>query len=127
MAIIKTLPKEHNHMYYDFPDAYWRIEDINFGNVEGITKVSFRFTAYPNKEASLKWYEETQPMLNFGGPNGYNVENRLYTWVALFDANEIFTNGIPATEAEQRNVLYNFIKLYLELTDYEDVFEEGQE
>lgn len=126
MAIKMRVPKEHNHIYYDFDDAYWKIEDINVGINSGDAYVNFRFTAYPNEEASDKEHQETQPMLNFGGPNRYNVENRLYTWVGLFPASEIFPNGIPLTESEQRMILYDFIKVYLQLEDYEDVFEEGQ-
>jgi len=123
MALKMLLKKEHNHLHYDFPDAYWRIEDVNFGNLDGITIVVFKLAAYPNQESASKINQKVNYIDDFGAPSNTLVTNILYSWVANFRANTIFTDGIPLSESEQRAILYPFVKEYLNLTDAVDVLE----
>lgn len=123
MALKMLLKKEHNHLHYDFPDAYWRIEDVNFGNLDGNTIVVFKLAAYPNRGSAQMLNQEVGSISAFGSPANTLINNILYGWVASFRADTIFTDGIPLLESEQRAILYPFVKEYLNLTDAVDVLE----
>ena len=123
MALQMTLSKDHNHIGCDFPQAYWRIEDINVGNTNGDAVVVFKLIAYPNREASHRLGQPV-PSMTFGSPYLVVVENALYAWVATFPAHQVFPSGIPFSEAGQRAHLYPFVKAYLNLVDAIDVLEE---
>lgn len=128
MAFTMKLDKQNNFFKQDFNDAYWRLENISIGNYQGEAIVQFQLKAYPNRESVLT-YETTPPVprTDFGGPTNIYEIPSLYHWNGSFPAVDIFPNGIPTSETEQKNILYLFVKDYLELTGFTDVFEEGQE
>lgn len=121
-----NLPKTDNVLYADFPNAYWCIEGIVFSSMGGVPHVRFEFSAYASREAKYKNLAPIEATLSHGGPTGIAYNPRLHYWEAVFPAADLFPDGIPLTESEQRMILYDFIKVYLQLEDYEDVFEEGQ-
>ena len=123
MGLLCALHKEYNCLYQDFPTAYWSVDNIALGKDGDGVMVRFEFTAYPSREA--KQQENTLvSQLLFGGPVFPHVQAALYQWVGLFSAVEIFPDGMPITEAAQKDVLYPFIKEYLQLSDAVDVLEE---
>jgi hypothetical protein len=125
MGLSFTLNKEDNHLYCDFAEAYWSIDDIAFyttGN--NITMVRFNFNAYASRDAKLLRSTTITPLHHFGGPCSTVVDPLLYQWCGEFDASTIFPNGIPTSVNEQKIILYAFVKSYLNLTDAVDVLEE---
>ncbi len=126
MGLLMDLKKENNGLYMDILPAYWSIEDVRFENAEGESYTLFSLLAYPSRESKLVQRQEVTSSLGFGGPSGEVVDSVLYRWDALFKTDLIFPQGIPIQEAEQKDAVYPFVIDYLELTDYEPVFEPGQ-
>lgn len=122
MGLQFTLPKENNAFYTDFPDAYWSVDNISMGKDGDAVMVRFEFTAYPSREAKLN-QDAMVNQLAFGGPVFPHVNAALYRWVGLFQAIELFPEGMPIEESDQKDVLYAFVKSYLGLTDAIDVLE----
>lgn len=122
MALQMTLAKDKNTMYFDFPNAYWVIEDLNY-----TTKaVVFRLNVYPNRESKLMQnHVLDNPTVGVGGAMNV-VSSRLYTWQAVTEITNIFPNGIPLSADEQKTAIYNWIKSYTGLP-FIDVLEEEQE
>lgn len=124
MGLKLTLKKQDNKMYYEFVDAYWKIENIIFSNANGVAYVSFELNAYPSREASKKYlatieYSNTIPV---GGAFDLAYSPRIWYWEATFKTADVFPNGIPVSEAEQKDVIYALVKNYTGL-QFEDVIE----
>lgn len=125
MGLSFDLQKEDNHLYNDFPDAYWSVDNIAFyTTTNNITMVRFDFNAYASRNAKQFRSSRITPTLQFGGPCSSVVDPLLYQWCGEFDASGIFPNGIPTSVSDQKSVLYVFIKSYLGLTEAVDVLEE---
>jgi hypothetical protein len=120
MGIIMTLPKEDSILYHTFADAYWSIDNIVFANGNGISYCSFEFNAYPSREAKHKSLEPVTLTLSHGGPIGLAYQSLLHQWQATFPTCDIFPAGIPVSESDQKDVLYAFVKSYLQLNEYRD-------
>jgi hypothetical protein len=123
MGLQFTLPKENNAFYTDVIDAYWSIDDIAMGKDGDAIMVRFEFTAYPSREAKLM-QNTMVGQLMFGGPIFPHVNAALYQWIGLFQASEIFPDGMPIEESAQKDTLYPFIKDFLGLLDAIDVLED---
>ena len=123
MGLQFSLHKEYNSLYQDFPTAYWSVDNIALGKDGDAVMVRFEFTAYPSREAKQQENTQVSP-LSFGGSVFPHVQAALYQWVGLFSAAVIFPDGMPITEAAQKEVLYPFIKTYLQLSDAVDILEE---
>lgn len=123
MGIIMKLAKEDNILYTDFDNAYWSIEDVTFQSSEGVTYVTFSFKTYPSKAAKDKMLVPIEPTLSYGSSTGIAYNPLLHTFDASFKAADLFPDGIPITEAGQKDILYAFVKSYLSLTNYTDVLE----
>lgn len=125
MGLKLTLPKTDNFIGCDFIDAYWSIDNIEFGNYEGNAYVTFNLHTYASREA--KYLNQTQ-VPNTGIPYGGSAEGYyrtiLHNWLVQTEAQPLFPDGIPISESEQKDVLYQFVKDYTGLP-FEDVFEEN--
>ena len=119
MALQMNLAKDKNTMYFDFPNAYWVIEDLNYTTAA----VVFRLNVYPNRESKLMQKHVLEnPSVGVGGAMNV-VSSRLYTWQAVTEITNIFPSGIPLSEDEQKTAIYNWIKSYTGLP-FIDVLEE---
>ncbi len=127
MAFSMDLSKDNNSLHHDFLDAYWMVDHLRFENAAGENYTLFSLLAFPSRESRLAQRQEVASTLDFGGPSGEVVDSVLYRWDAVFKTDLIFPLGIPIQEAEQKDALYPFVIAYLELTDYEPVFEPGQQ
>lgn len=123
MAIRMLLRKEDNILYTDFM-AYWAIENIVFSNQNGQSITDFTFKAYPNRESKHHTGMPINKTLDWGSPVGLAYQGCLYESYCAFPTLDIFPNGIPVSEVEQKSVLYQYLKEYLNLKDCEDVLEE---
>ncbi len=121
MALSMTLSKTQNHMYEDYPDAYWVIEDINY-NLEFVAGY---LRCYPTRECSKKNGHQIEEwsQIPFGGPAFSSYNNMLWKWEFMARITDVFPNGIPLSSDEQKTAIYNWIKTYTNLP-FEDVFEE---
>lgn len=117
MGLQLTLPKTTNRMYYDFVDAYWRIDEIQYGTSEFM----FILCCYPTREASQHKGQEVPSNLGFGGADG-TIQPELYRWEGIFTISTVFPNGIPLSPYDQKTAIYNWIKEYTQLP-FEDVLE----
>ena len=131
MGLLMDLPKENNALHHDFLAAYWAIENISFSSdgPDASVMVSFLLHAYPDREAKQKTnaLAIVEPFRDFGESLGQTVAARLYRWAGLFPAVMIFTSGIPISRDAQLEILYPFVKSYLDLSDALDVLEESDE
>lgn len=124
MGLLMNLPKQDNVLYIDFNNAYWSIDSIIFSNgSDGINYCTFTFNAYGSREAKLMNLTPIELTLQFGGPIGIAYTPKLHQWEGSFKSTDLFPTGIPVNESDQKDVLYMFIKSYLNLTDYTDVLE----
>jgi hypothetical protein len=123
MGLQMGLQKENNVLYYDFINAYWTIEDIRFSNQDGTNYTTFEFNAYPNREAYKREGIPFTSNLNFGGATSLAINPMLYNWVCIEKTSLLFPDGIPVSETEQKDILYPYLKSYLEITEAVDVFE----
>lgn len=115
MGLKLTIKKEDSYLYHEFIDAYWKVDSIMFTNMDGESYVTFSLDAYPSRDASKKMlepiaYSNTIPV---GGTPRIAYEPRIWHWEACFKALDVFEDGIPTTEAEQKDVLYLFVKQYV--------------
>ena len=122
MALSMTLTKNQNHMYEDYPDAYWVIENIRYST----DMVAAYLCCYASRECSKKngldipdWRQ-----IPIGGPEFNACKNRLWQWEFSASMAEVFPDGIPLSVNEQKTAIYNWIKAYTQLP-FEDVFEEA--
>lgn len=128
MAFTMRLDKANNFFKQDFENAYWRLENINIGNYDGETIINFQLKAYSNRESVLTYKTEpAKARADFRGPTNIYEIPALYHWLGSFPAATIFPDGIPTSEAEQKNILYPFVKSFLRLKDFTDVYEVGQD
>lgn len=127
MGLKLTIKKEDNYLHHSFIDAYWKVDSIMFMNMDGESYVTFSLDAYPSRDASKKMlepiaYSNTMPI---GGTPRIAYEPRIWHWEACFKALDVFEDGIPTTEAEQKDVLYLFVKQYVyDLSNKTIVFED---
>lgn len=125
MGLKLTVNKEDNSLYADFIDAYWRVDNIVFSNANGESYVSFELNTYPSREsASMNLQPITTNTFPVGGATAIAYNTKIRTWLATFKTNEVFTGSIPLSEAEQKDIIYPFIKAYTGITDWVDVLEE---
>ncbi len=123
MGLKLTVPKADNALYTDFVDAYWRIENIVFSNANSVGYVSFELNTYPSREsANMNLHSISSNSFPVGGATAIAYSTKIRTWLATFKTADVFTS-IPLTEAEQKDVLYAFVKNYTGL-NFEDVFEQ---
>lgn len=122
MGLKMTLSRECNHLGYTFEDAYWAISELSYDTKNCL----FRLSAYPSREAKLSDLSPLHPTILPIGSSSYPVVNcSLYMWEAIIPTVNIFPDGIPLDENEQKTRIYTFIKQYTELP-FEDVFEEEE-
>lgn len=126
MGLKLTINKQDNALYMDFTDAYWKVEDIMFSNFDGEAYVSFSLNAYPTRDASKMMlapmeYTGTIPV---GGASTIAYNPRLWHWEGAFRTADVFPSGIPISESEQKDVLYQLVKTHTRLP-FEDVIEEA--
>jgi hypothetical protein len=121
MGLSLTVKKEDNHLYTEFPNAYWRIEDIIITG----GAVSFSLNTYPSRESALKGNEKVEESgsILYGGPTRIAYDGKIRSWSASFKAEDVFPTGIPTTETGMKDVLYELVKSYTGL-NFEDVLEE---
>ena len=120
MGLQLTVKAEDNHLYTEFPNAYWRIEDIVITG----GAVSFSLNTYPSRESALKGNTgivESGEIL-YGGATRIAYDGKIRTWSASFKVADVFPSGIPATETGMKDVLYALVKSYTGL-GFEDVLE----
>jgi hypothetical protein len=119
MGLKLTLYKNDNCIYADFIDAYWSIENIQYSTTYGYADLY----CYPSREAKYKQGEQiTEFSYGFGGSIEPAYSPKLYHWALTFSNSEIFPNGIPLDENEQKTAIYNWVKNYTNLP-FEDVLE----
>ncbi len=123
MGLQLTVPKTANALYADFIDAYWRIDDIIFSNANGESYVTFELNTYPSREsANMSKKPLNDSTFSVGGATAIAYSTCIRSWQAQFKTADVFTNGIPVTEAEQKQVLYALVKSYTQL-NFADVLE----
>lgn len=125
MGFLINLPKESNHMYTDYPSAYWYLDNIRTLYENGIQNVLYDVSAYPSREVRNnegKWLVSVYP---FGYPTKSQVDSCLYRFTDKHHTAEIFPNGMPSDLNEVKSILYNHFKAFLDSLGvaYTDVFE----
>ncbi len=124
MGLKLTVNKADNALYADFIDAYWRIDNIVFSNANGVGYVAFELNTYPSREsANINKSPIASNTFPIGGTTAIAYSTKIRTWLASFKTAEVFTDGIPLTEAGQKDVLYALVKSYTNLS-FEDVLED---
>lgn len=120
MALSMTLSKTQNHMYEDYHDAYWVIENIHYN----LDFVAGYLRCYPTRDCSKKNGQmvEEWTQIPFGGPAFSSYNNMLWSWEFMSRITDVFPNGIPISSDEQKTAIYNWIKEYTGLP-FEDVLE----
>ena len=128
MALSLTVKKQDNPLFIEFIDAYWCVENINFSTIDKQMYVSFNLNTYPSREARYKnlYPIEQTGEIPIGGASKIAYDTTLRRWEATFRAIDIFPEGIPMTEDEQKLILYEWIKDYTKLP-FIDVFEDEEE
>lgn len=124
MGILMRLPATDNHIGIDLEDAYWSIDNITIANYSGVSYVMFEFNTYASRNAK-HLANTTVPNTNigFGGSERVTYSPILHKFETSFASSAVFPNGIPITEAGQKDLLYTYLKEYLSLSNYTDVFE----
>ncbi len=131
MGLKFELKKELNHLYVDFPDAYWAVDNISVYPEGDKTYVHFEISAYANRESRLmegqRVQEPTAKDVPFGGAVRPVYEPVLFHATQEIPASWLFS-AVPTTISEQKDVIYSYVKTMLDNaeTQYEDVLEEGQ-
>lgn len=126
MGLQLTVNKLDNALYHEFTDAYWKIESIVFSNANGVGYVSFELNTYPSRESSIHESESIgngTGTIPVGGACAIAYSTRIRTWQATFKTADVFSNGIPLTESEQKQTLYALVKSYTGL-NFTDVLED---
>lgn len=121
MGLLLTLPKEYNCIYTDFPKAYWSIESILYTP----DAIQFALVCYPSRDAKYKKHQRIEG-LPFGAPVNESYTPELYTWMSRYPLKDVFPNGIPVDENEQKTILYNFLRT-VNTSPFKDVFEEEKD
>ncbi len=123
MGLKLTLSKENNRLYYDFIDAYWSVDAITY-----TTKtVSFTLNCYPSREAKYKHNANMgTSTLPVGSASPEVYFTILYSWETYAMITDIFPEGIPLSEDEQKTAIYEWVKTYTGLP-FEDVLEDDEE
>ena len=124
MGLQMALHKESNFLFHDFPTAYWCIENLRYVHNSGINYTVFDFNAYPSRDAKYQNGYQIINQYGFGTAEGLAYNPRLYHWEAVFETAAIFPEGIPLSEASQKDTLYVLVKEYLDLADAIDVLED---
>ena len=121
MGLSMTLAKTQNHMYEDYIDAYWVIENISYTT----EMVAGHLICYPSRDCSKKngLSVENWQQIPFGGPSFDTYKNDLWTWAFMARIETVFPSGIPLSANAQKTAIYNWIKTYTNLP-FQDVFEE---
>lgn len=126
MGFLINLPKESNHMYTDYPSAYWYLDNIRTIYEDGVQKVFYDVSAYPSREVKNKegyWLVSAYP---FGDPTNSRVNACLYRFTDKHPTSEVFLNGMPSDLTEVKKILYAHFKNFLESMEipYIDVLED---
>lgn len=122
MGLQLTLPKTANSIGDDFIDAYWVIQELRYETQDGNLYAVFWLNCYCDRNASKLTGQPVQG-LEIGRPMSAVYDGKLYEYLGLVKANEIFPNGIPISSDDQKTVIYNWIKESTGLP-FEDVLEE---
>lgn len=119
MGLKLTLEKENNRLYHDFVDAYWSVDGITYST----KTVSFTLNCYPSREAKYKHNANMDtPTLPVGSASPEVFYTILYSWQTYAMITDIFPDGIPLSEDEQKTAIYNWIKSTTNLP-FDDVIE----
>ena len=122
MGLSYTLQSNCNHLYTEFRNAYWAIDDLSYDT----ERCFFRLKAYPSREARAKHLSPlSAPAIKIGASSSPVVNSELYLWEGIFPIGDIFPEGIPLSSDEQKASVYRWIKEYTGIP-FGDVFEEGQ-
>lgn len=123
MGIKSSLSKTSNRMYMDYSEAYWSIDDLRIDSKEGA--MVFELNAYPSRESKHAFGTPLASDFSFGTPEDMAVNSKLYTWQVTYAVADVFPDGIPITEAAQKDALYPIVKANLLAMGYvfEDVLE----
>lgn len=122
MGLKLTLDIENSYMAVKYVDAYWKLENIRYST----TEVGAELFCYPSRDASkLNLVPMPSPTLPIGAPIKNVYEPKLYRWNLLANIVEIFPDGIPLDEDEQKTAIYKWIKKYTGLP-FKDVIENEQ-
>ena len=126
MGFLINLPKESNHMYTDYPSAYWYLDNIRTIYEDGIQQVLYDVSAYPSRDVKNKnglWLVSAYPL---GNPVQSQVNACLYRFTDKHPAADLFPNGMPTDLDEVKSILYIHFKNYLNSLGiaYTDVLEE---
>ena len=123
MGLKLTLEKTDNYVGCDFIDAYWSVDNIEYGNYGGVAYVSFALNTYASRDAKyLDGTKVPNSGIQFGGSTKEYYDTKLHTWLVQITAASVFPDGIPLSEDEQKQVLYTYVKNYTKLP-FEDVLE----
>lgn len=117
MGLKLSITKDKNHLHYDFPEAYWKVDEFSISNgyVGGV------LVAYPNKESRDNCNTDVG-QIQIGGPVQHTVDPKIYEWVFSVGLSQVFGSSIPVDVDDQKTAIYNWIKGYTGLP-FEDVFE----
>ena len=116
MGLKFKLAKQYNHIYADFNDAYWAIDNIVVYPENGQSYVHFELTAYASREAKHKNMQNvaepkaTEIPLGGAVSSVYNTE--LYKAVQELPTATLF-DTVPNTISAQKDILYEYIKSLL--------------
>ena len=124
MGLQMALHKESNFLFHDFQTAYWCIENLRYVHNNGVNYNVFDFNAYPSRDAKYQNGYQISNQYDFGTAEGLAYKSGLYHWEAVFETAAIFPEGIPLSEASQKDTLYVLVKSFLNLTDAIDVLED---
>ena len=120
MGLKLTITKEQNHLYTDFIDAYWAIEELSYDT----DNCYFRLAAYPSREAKKM---NLVPITDKSFPVGTSAQpvtsTMIYRWEAIIAIKDIFSSYLPLDSNVQKTMIYNFIKAHTGMP-FIDVFEE---
>ena len=118
MGLKLTLEKENNQLYHTFVDAYWAVKEIRYTTEDMYAKL----ICYPSRESSHKQGEVVSSSLPVGGSYLPIVDSALYQWEFTAKIAEVFPDGIPLDEDEQKTAIYEWVKAYTGMA-FEDVME----
>lgn len=124
MGLLLKVEKNNNALYTDFPDAYWKIENILVSHQDGEDYIVFDLNTYPSREASKMTLVPIDNTFPLGGAVKVAYEPMIRHWQGMFKASDIFKGGtMPISEKEQKKVIYAFVKAHTNL-GFEDVIED---
>lgn len=122
MGLQLTLEKEKNQMYHTFEDAYWAVKEIRYTTEDMYAKL----LCYPSRESSHVQGIVVSSSLTVGGSYLPIVDSALYQWEFTAPISEVFPDGIPLSQNEQKTAIYEWVKSYTGLP-FEDVLEDEEE